>query len=195
MSEQQEARGDPGVAGSAVDRRRFVAYFGALGLSGTLFPGTLWALAQQQPITKETIQQAEDIADVHFTDAQREQMLDGLTSNVKAIELLHQTPLANSVEPATAFDAVLPWMSVPQSRKPRFRPTRVSGLKRPANLEEVAFWPITRLSELVRTRQVKPSELVEMYLARLKKHGPTLHGRSQRPTRLQTLAHAIRSSV
>ncbi len=171
MSEQQEA---PGNVGSAVDRRRFVAYFGALGLTGTLFPGTLWALAQQQPITKATIEQAEDIADVHFTDAQREEMLDGLTANVKAIELIHQTPLANPVEPATAFDAVLPWMGVPVAKKPVFRATRPSGVKRPANLEDVAFWPVTRLSELVRTRQVKPSELTDMYLARLKKHGPTL---------------------
>ncbi len=170
MSEEQEA---PGISGSPVDRRRFVAYFGALGLSGTLFPGTLWALMQQQPVTKEMIAQAEDIADVHFTDAQREQMLDGLNANAKSFELIHQTPLANPVEPAVAFDAQLPWLPLPTTRKPVFRPARPAA-KRPANLEEVAFWPVTRLAELVRTRQVKPSELTDMYLARLKKHGPTL---------------------
>ena len=171
MSEHVEA---PGVAGTPVDRRRFVAYFGALGLSGTLFPGTLWALAQQRPVTKEMIAEAEAIADVQFTDAQREEMLEGLNANVKAFELIHQTPLANGVEPATAFDAVLPGMTVPLSRKPIFRPGRPTGVKRPARLEEVAFWPVFRLAELVRTRQVKPSELVELYLARLKQHGPTL---------------------
>src|SRR5215210_8473730 len=38
------------------DRRKFMAYFGALGLSSTLLPGVLWAQANQQqgtPITKE----------------------------------------------------------------------------------------------------------------------------------------------
>ena len=170
MSEQQEA---PGRPAGAVDRRVFVAYFGALGLTGTLFPGALRALMQERPITKEMIQQAEAIADVQFTDAQREQMLEGLQSYQKTFELIHQTPLANSVEPAVAFDAVLPWMTVPTAKLP-FRHTRPAGVRRPANLEEVAFWPVTRLAELIRTRQVKPSELTDMYLARLKKHGPTL---------------------
>jgi hypothetical protein len=42
-----------------------------------------------------------------------------------------------------------------------------SGRTRPDRLEDVAFWPVTQLAELVRTRQVMPSELTEMYLARL----------------------------
>ena len=38
-------------------------------------------------------------------------------------------------------------------------------MKRPANLEDVAFWPVRHLAELVRTRQVTSLELTEMYLA------------------------------
>src|SRR5690606_41054605 len=45
---------------------------------------------------------------------------------------------------------------------------------RPAALEEVAFWPVTRLAELVRTYQVSAVELTELYLDRLERHGPTL---------------------
>ena len=55
-----------------------------------------------------------------------------------------------------------------------FRPSRPAAVRRPANLEEVAFWPVTHLAELVRTRQVTPGELTRMYLARLKQHGPVL---------------------
>ncbi|HEX9107820.1 MAG TPA: amidase, partial [Longimicrobiales bacterium] len=173
MSQEIQAPAMAGGASSPVDRRRFVAYFSALGLSGTLFPGALRALMQERPITKEMIQQAEAIADVQFTDAQREQMLEGLQNNQKMFELIHQTPLSNGVEPALAFDAVLPSMKLPTEKLP-FRHARPAGVKRPANLEEVAFWPVTRLAELVRTRQVKPSELTDMYLSRLKTHGPTL---------------------
>ena len=35
--------------------------------------------------------------------------------------------------------------------------------------------PVTQLSELVRTRKVKPSELTDMYLSRLKRYDPQLH--------------------
>ena len=41
--------------------------------------------------------------------------------------------------------------------------------------EALAFLPVTHLARLVETRQVKPSELTELYLARLKQHDPKLH--------------------
>jgi Asp-tRNA(Asn)/Glu-tRNA(Gln) amidotransferase A subunit family amidase len=52
--------------------------------------------------------------------------------------------------------------------------SRERGVERPARLEEGAFWPVTKLSELVRTGQVSSVELTEMYLERLEVHGPTL---------------------
>ena len=48
-------------------------------------------------------------------------------------------------------------------------------MKRPANLEDVAFWPVRHLAELVRTKQVTSLELTEMYLARLHRYNPLLN--------------------
>ncbi len=48
------------------------------------------------------------------------------------------------------------------------------SVRRPANLEEVAFWPVTRLARLVESKQVSSVELTQMYLGRLKKYGPKL---------------------
>jgi Asp-tRNA(Asn)/Glu-tRNA(Gln) amidotransferase A subunit family amidase len=64
---------------TAYDRRSFVSYFGSIGLGGTLLPGVLWAQQQQQPgpITKEMIAQAETVAGLTFTDAERESMAQG----------------------------------------------------------------------------------------------------------------------
>ena len=45
----------------------------------------------------------------------------------------------------------------------------------PGSDEELAFLPLTHLARLVESRQVKPSELTKLYLARLKKHDPQLH--------------------
>jgi Asp-tRNA(Asn)/Glu-tRNA(Gln) amidotransferase A subunit family amidase len=41
--------------------------------------------------------------------------------------------------------------------------------------EDLAFLPVTELSELVRRRRVSSLELTQMYLARLKKYDPVLH--------------------
>jgi Asp-tRNA(Asn)/Glu-tRNA(Gln) amidotransferase A subunit family amidase len=159
---------------NTLDRRAFVAYFSAVGLGGTLLPGTLWAQAQQQDrITKEMIAQAEAVAGLAFTDGEREEMVRGLNDSLNAYEQIRDVPLSNAIAPAVQFDPVLPGMELPSVR----RPTRMSPprpVTRPANLEEVAFWSVRDLAELIRTRQVTSLELTHMYLDRLKRHGPTL---------------------
>lgn len=152
-----------------------MAYFGTAGLSTTLLPGVLWGIAQEQEtVTKEMVAQAEKIAGLEFTDEERENIANALSRNVRNYERLREVPLPNSVVPAVQFDPVLPGMELPTERRP-MRYTRESGVNRPADLEQVAFWPVTRLAELVRTRQVLPSELTEMYIARLKRYDPQLH--------------------
>jgi Asp-tRNA(Asn)/Glu-tRNA(Gln) amidotransferase A subunit family amidase len=157
-----------------LDRRRFVAYFSALGLGGTLLPGVLWARLQgQDPLTKEVLAQAEKVAGVELTDEQRERLVRTLTRNTASYAAMRQVEIPNSVAPAIRFDPVVPGTAKVAARRApqKAKPPRVV---RPARLEDVAFWPVTHLAELVRTRQVSSLELTEMYLARLKKHGPTL---------------------
>lgn len=159
----------------SLDRRAFVAYFGTAGLSTTLLPGVLWGIAQQQEtITKEMVAQAETIAGLEFSDEERESIATGLSRSVRNYERLREVPLANSVMPAVQFDPVLPGMTLPTERR-AIRYTRESGVRLPADLEQVAFWPVTRLAELIRTQQVLPSELTEMYIARVKRYDPQLH--------------------
>ena len=47
---------------------------------------------------------------------------------------------------------------------------REPSVSKPSSDEALAFLPVTHLSALVRTRQVKPSELTDLYLARLEKY-------------------------
>ena len=156
-----------------------MAYFGSIGLGATLLPGVLWAQLQQQQqvpdITKEMIASAEQISGIHLTDDERAEIVGGLQSTRGAIERLHQVPLDMSVFPATVFDPVPPGEKLaPKSRATAVR-SRAALMARPGNLEDLAFAPVTQLSELVRTRKVKPSELTEMYLSRLKRFDPQLH--------------------
>ncbi|MFL5523450.1 MAG: amidase, partial [Gemmatimonadaceae bacterium] len=61
----------------------------------------------------------------------------------------------------------------PTTRRPMVRAT-VALRARPADLEDLAFLPVTELSELVRRQRVTSLELTQMYLARLKKYDPVL---------------------
>ncbi len=158
----------------SLDRRSFMAVFTGAGLGSTLLPGVLWAKAQEQDaVTVKMLEEAEKIAGLSFTDEEREMMVAGLNRNRQAYDRLRSVEIPNEVPPAVQFNPVLARMDVPEEVRP-FRMSRDPRLTRPDNLEEVAFWPVTKLSELVRSRQVSSTELTEMYLERLRAHGPTL---------------------
>jgi Asp-tRNA(Asn)/Glu-tRNA(Gln) amidotransferase A subunit family amidase len=161
------------TAGGGMDRRSFVAYFSALGLGSTLFPGVLWAQSRVAEITAEIIAEAEKIAGIELTDEQRGKITRELGRNTEAYAAMRGVGVANSVVPAFRFDPVVPGTPAPAARKAARKP-KAERVRRPANLEEVAFWPVSQLAELVRTRQVTALELTELYLDRLKRFGPKL---------------------
>jgi Asp-tRNA(Asn)/Glu-tRNA(Gln) amidotransferase A subunit family amidase len=157
------------------DRRTFMTYFASIGLGSTLLPGVLWAkVADGADITLATIAAAEDVAGVHFDDAERTQMLDGLKQQEQRIEALHRIPLANSVSPALVFNPVLPGKKIPNGPKRAMIRSHVAPASRPGD-DALAFLPVTQLSELIRRGQITPSELTELYIARLKRYDPVLH--------------------
>ncbi|MCH7490705.1 MAG: amidase [Gemmatimonadetes bacterium] len=164
----------PETREAQVDRRSFMAYFSALGLGATAFPGLLWAQAQEQgSVTKEMLAGAEAVTGLEFTDEEREQMLRRVNRNLGSYKALREHPIPNAVHPALLFDPLLPGTVLPTERK-EFRHTRPVGVARPSNLEELAFEPVTVLSELVRRRRVTSTELTRMYLDRLQRHDPVL---------------------
>ena len=152
-----------------------MGYFTGVGLGSTLFPGVLWAkLAAGADITVDTIASAEEVAGLKFDQAERELMLDGLKQQEQRIEALHKVPLANSVSPAIVFDPLPPGRKiVPEPRRPIVR-SKATLTTRPASSDDLAFLPVTELSELVRRQRVTSLELTQMYLARLKKYDPVL---------------------
>jgi Asp-tRNA(Asn)/Glu-tRNA(Gln) amidotransferase A subunit family amidase len=157
-------------------RRRFLAQFSAIGLTSTLFPGLLWGKMQEAPgrrITPEMIQVAEQMAGLEFNEAEREAILERVNQNLERYQAMRKTPLENSDSPALEFNPVLPGMQFETQRHP-FKMSPVPAVAAPVDLQEVAFWPVTHLAQLVRSRQVSSLDLTRMYLDRLKKYDQKL---------------------
>lgn len=159
-----------------LDRRAFMAYCSSIGLGTTLLPGVLWGkLAAGADITKETVACAEELAGIKFTDEQRAMMVENLRRQQRAIDALHKILPGNDVAPAIHFDPVPPGVTLDvPAKRPTVR-SRVPVMAAPSNLDELAFLPVTALSELVRARKVTSQQLTRMYLGRLRKHDPALH--------------------
>jgi Asp-tRNA(Asn)/Glu-tRNA(Gln) amidotransferase A subunit family amidase len=154
-------------------RRRFMAHFAGLGLGATLVPGVLWARMQDagaQSITLAMVTDALNVAGLdNFSEDERQAMVDAANRSLTNYQALHNLRIPNDVSPPFHFSAIVPGMEVNRTKLP-FRMSRVS-VKRPANLEDVAFWPVRNLAELIRTRQVTSTDLTKMYLDRLHRYG------------------------
>ncbi|HEY54586.1 MAG TPA: amidase [Caldilineae bacterium] len=131
------------------------------------------AANEQADITVETIRCAEKLADLSFTDGERAQMLDEVRERVAAYRQLRAVDLPNSTPPALVFDPQPLAKTRPAAPAPR-RPLELPAADLPADLAELAFWPVHRLAGLIRTRQISAAALTELYLERLKRFDPQL---------------------
>jgi Asp-tRNA(Asn)/Glu-tRNA(Gln) amidotransferase A subunit family amidase len=156
------------------NRRSFLAYFTAAGLGGTLFPGVLWSRLQGgADIDVETIRCAEEIAGIRFTPEQREQMLADLREQQASYTAIRSVSIPNEVAPAVRFD---PRAAAPAAPLPSAAPGRrtAPAVSLPATEEEIAFLPVSHLSELIRTRRLGAEELTRLYLERIDRYDGVL---------------------
>ena len=157
-------------------RRKFVAMVSALGLSAP-FARALWAQAQQAPaprVTPAMAREAARLSGLSYTDAE----LDGMTPSLNRIlaraDDLHRASPANDVPSPLVFDPRVPGIPVTVPARVH-RPSTPARQTRPSSLDELGFWPITHLADLVRRRVVSATELAELSLARLERHNAALN--------------------
>ena len=100
-------------------------------------------------------------------------MLEIITGRREQYAALRSADLPNSVPLALNFNV---HTSDPNPAPvPRtYAMSAGATVTRPADLEDAAFYTVTQLAQLIRTRQVTSLELTEMYLARLKRYDETL---------------------
>ena len=160
-----------------MNRRRFVACFSSLGLGSTLMPGALAAVAEDATtITPEMIEAAQKIAGLSFTLAQQQGLLERLNgerSPVNGFATIRAAGLGNDTPSALVFNPVPPGKPLPTGTSSM--KLSAVDISMPSTDEELAFLPLIHLAKLVERRDIKPTELAELYLAQLKHFAPTLH--------------------
>jgi Asp-tRNA(Asn)/Glu-tRNA(Gln) amidotransferase A subunit family amidase len=148
-------------------------------LGATLLPGALWAQAQQTDggaapqITLEMLQQSLKIAGLEFSEADEKAMLNGLNQNLTRYEEVRALKIPNDVSPPFYFSSITPGMKVNKTKAPLV--FSAPAVKRPANLEDLAFASVVDLGQLLKTRKITSVELTEMYLGRLHKYNGKLN--------------------
>jgi hypothetical protein len=157
-------------------RRHLLKALAGLGVGSAVFQRALAAQAEKAPaVTPEMVQQAEWIAGLKLSEADRKSLAQSLTQMVRDFETMRGVKLPNHVPPALAFNPA-PWLPpAPAGHRGSVEPISRAAPKKPDAPDDLAFLPVTSLAALVRGRQVSSVELTKLYLERLKKYDPVLH--------------------
>ena len=164
-----------------IGRRRFIQAVPAAVAATVALPGRSAAQgrgnATPPKFGTDALKGAEQVAGLHFTDAEEEAALNGVSRNLDSFESLRKLDIPLDTEPAVTFRPYLP------GKQPAGKSTRNAKLavSRPKNspvsasIEDLAFEPVTTLSSLIESRKITSTDLTKMYLARLKRYGDQLH--------------------
>ena len=176
MSEDRDDS-EPEVAGDEIQLRRRAVLGGlaALGVAGPVFRRALAAQAAERgAVSPEMVRQAEWIAGVAFSDAERTQVAESAAYSLRRFEALRKVEIGYDVLPALQFNPEPSAAPSPAAIRNRAHPIATTATERPGEDEELAFLPVSRLAELVRSRRVSSVELTKLYLGRLKRFDPLL---------------------
>jgi Asp-tRNA(Asn)/Glu-tRNA(Gln) amidotransferase A subunit family amidase len=158
-------------------RRRFLKTVPAAVAGGLAAPAIARQQQENQRVSKETLDCAEKVLGVDFTDAEQEQALRGVNRNLETFDALRKIGIPLDTEPAVTFRPYLPGKAPKPGATPgaRMKVALQPPSARWSSLEELAFLPVTALAPLVQRRDVSSTDLTKMYLERLKKHGARLN--------------------
>jgi Asp-tRNA(Asn)/Glu-tRNA(Gln) amidotransferase A subunit family amidase len=184
-------------------RRQFLTVVGAAAASPVASGPTTWlgpgfnptSVEQQRDsattppsarVDKNALKGGEQIAGLHFSDAQEEAVLAGVNRNLDNYDTLRKLSVPMDTEPAITFrpsrrGAWLPPGTVPtvpggsQAPRRKLTVTKPPRMDVGASLDELAFQPVTVLASLIESRKITSTDLTRMYLDRLKRYGDKLH--------------------
>ena len=123
-------------------------------------------------VTSATFAEAEKLAQVTMTDAQRQMAANSWRTSMAALLERRTGPrkiaLEDTLAPATVWNPVLPGTTAGPARD-RFVRTAAASAPLPANDEDIAYAPVHQLSRWIETRKLTSLRLTNIYLDRIKR--------------------------
>ncbi|HET9235596.1 MAG TPA: amidase, partial [Candidatus Eisenbacteria bacterium] len=157
---------------NAIDRRKFLAWVSAGGVTALLAPEALAGSPHQDRLTMAAIGRAKDLLGLELDHEERKLMARAVEDHLENYTKLREIPLPNAVSPALTFSPLLPGRKVDVVNEPA-RFSKVSAL-RPSSESELAFFPVTHLASLLRDKKISSQELTQIYLDRIARYDPVL---------------------
>ena len=129
---------------------------------------------RQNPITADDVNHAQHLIGTSFSEVKVDSMLDLLDTQLVNYERMRNVPLPNSVPLAYDFNPVPVGFSI-NHQPSTFQISNYTKTVLPQDSNELAFYSIGQLHQLLTTKKISSVRLTKFYLYRLHKYGPRLH--------------------
>ena len=143
------------------------------GLAVAACSGDKSPRATADGISTTTIRDAEELAGISYTDAEREQMVSDLEARLDILKQLRSVEKPNSLAPATVFDPRLPGVDYGIIPNSKITVSSYEVTARPAN-DDIAFATLTQLATWLGAGTLTSRELTDIYLERIALIAPRL---------------------
>jgi Asp-tRNA(Asn)/Glu-tRNA(Gln) amidotransferase A subunit family amidase len=165
-----------GMIGAAVARR------GSAQTASNLPPGEPPAFGTGAAVGPEvspaTFAEAEKLAQVQMTEAERTMAAQSWRRTMASLDERRAGPrkvaLEATLAPASRWDPLLPGLKA-AAQQDRFVRSRMDAGPLPAREDDIAFAPVTQLSQWIEHRKLTSERLTNIYLERLQRFDPKLH--------------------
>jgi Asp-tRNA(Asn)/Glu-tRNA(Gln) amidotransferase A subunit family amidase len=124
-------------------------------------------------ITPISIEAAAELIGLSFTPAEKDSMINALTTQRNNFEILRKTKLENSVAPALIFNPLPQGFYPSQIQKP-YDWGLPASVKLPEKENDIAYLPLNQLAVLIKNKQITSERLTKIYLDRIKTYSDTL---------------------
>lgn len=127
----------------------------------------------QDTLSKNDIPAAARLFDLKFTQKEIDSMYSGVKENVGVYHQMHKQTLANHITPTLTHSAILPGM-VFNEKQDKIDWNILRKVALPADKNELAWYSISQLSALLKSKKISSTELTKFFIERIKKYGDSL---------------------
>ncbi|MFC2103250.1 amidase [Bacteroidota bacterium] len=126
-----------------------------------------------EEISVKILDEAEKVIGLNFTEQEKDSMLENINANLENYKSIRNANLDNSVFPSLIFNPLPVGYEQENDQKP-IEYSDYAYVQLPASMDDLAYYSVGELAELIRTKKTSSVKLTRFFLERLKKYNDIL---------------------
>lgn len=130
-------------------------------------------ISAQDTISKKDIVSASRLFHLQFTEKEIDTMYDGVKDNLRVYASMHKKSIPNNLPMSLWQNPIVPGLVLPAKQK-SIKWKLNKQVQLPLNKSELAFYSLSDLAALIKSKKISSVELTRFFIDRIKQYGDSL---------------------